>query len=75
MKSGQHYRKMQCDLATYPLHEKCPYFEFFWSVFSRIRTEYVFRPNAGKCGPEKTPNTSTFHAVIRPIPFNINGKS
>ena len=22
------------------LYEKCPYFEFFWSVFSRIRTEY-----------------------------------
>ena len=32
---------------------------FFWSVFSRIRTEYgeillsVFSPNAGKYGPEK----------------------
>ena len=33
---------------------------FFWSVFSRIRTEYrdkkypsVFSPNAGKHGPEK----------------------
>ena len=26
------------------LLEKCPYSEFFWSVFS---------PNAGKCGPEK----------------------
>ena len=22
------------------LREKCPYLEFFWSVFSRIRTEY-----------------------------------
>ena len=22
------------------LHEKCPYSELFWSVFSRIRTEY-----------------------------------
>ena len=22
------------------LHEKCPYSEFFWSVFCRIRTEY-----------------------------------
>ena len=22
------------------LREKCPYSEFFWSVFSRIRTEY-----------------------------------
>ena len=23
-----------------PLSEKCPYLELFWSVFSRIRTEY-----------------------------------
>ena len=22
------------------LREKCPYWKFFWSVFSRIRTEY-----------------------------------
>ena len=22
------------------MREKCPYSEFFWSVFSRIRTEY-----------------------------------
>ena len=26
------------------LREKCPYLEFLWTVFSRIRTEY---------GPEK----------------------
>ena len=25
---------------TATLREKCPYSEFFWSVFSRIRTEY-----------------------------------
>ena len=24
----------------HPLHEKCPYSEFCWSAFSRIRTEY-----------------------------------
>ena len=39
---------------------------FFWSVFSRIRTEYgdlLFSPNAGKYGPEKTPYLDTFHAV------------
>ena len=23
-----------------PLRKKCPYSEFFWSLFSRIRTEY-----------------------------------
>ena len=22
------------------MHKKCPYSEFFWSLFSRIRTEY-----------------------------------
>ena len=32
------------------LREKCPYSEFFWSVFSRIRTK-------------KTPNTDIFNAV------------
>ena len=45
------------------LHEKCPYSEFFWSVFSRILTECgkilrtpylsVFSQNAEKYGPEK----------------------
>ena len=35
------------------LFEKCPYSQFLWSVFSRIRTEYVFGPNVGKYGPEK----------------------
>ena len=43
------------------LSEKCPYSEFFWCVFSRIKAEYgeildylsVFSPNAGKYRPEK----------------------
>ena len=43
----------------------------FWSVFSRIRAEYVrdtkylsvFSPNAGKHGPEITPYLDTFHKV------------
>ena len=26
--------------STYTLHEKCPYSEFFWPVFSYTRTEY-----------------------------------
>ena len=26
--------------ATFPLREKCPCSDLFWSVFSRIRTEY-----------------------------------
>ena len=38
---------------------------YFWSVFSRIRTEYgeIFSPNSGKYGPEITPYLATFHAV------------
>ena len=36
-------KKMKKRKACYrapSLYEKCPYSEFFWSVFSRIRTEY-----------------------------------
>ena len=49
------------------LREKCPHTEFFWSVLSRIRTKYVFNPNAGKYGPEKTLYLDTFHAVYMSI--------
>ena len=40
------------------LREKCPYSDFFWSIFSRIWTFFtlylsVCSPNAGKYGPEK----------------------
>ena len=42
------------------LREKCPYSEFFWSVFSHICTEYgeilrvsLFSQNAGKYRPEE----------------------
>ena len=45
---------------SHSLRQKHPYSEFFWSVFSRIRTEYgeirsipVFSSNAIKYGPEK----------------------
>ena len=50
---------------------------FFWSVFSRIWTEYgeilhiaqysvrmQENTNAGKYGPEKNPYLDTFHAVL-----------
>ena len=35
--------------------EKCPYSGLFWSVFSRIRTEYgeIPSPNTGKYGAEQ----------------------
>ena len=38
-------------MESVTLRKKCPYLEFFWSVFSRIWTK--FSPNAGKYGPKK----------------------
>ena len=53
------------------LREKCPYLEFFWSIFSCIWTEYrktfctfpysvQIRENTYK----KNPNTDIFHTVV-----------
>ena len=57
------------------LHEKCPYLELLWSVFSRIWTEYgVYLRIQSKCGkiPTRiTPNTYTFYEVFM-IPSNIH---
>ena len=64
-------------LTSLPLRKKCPYLEFFCSVFSHIRTEYgkirsispysvQIRENAD----EKTPNTDTFYAVFSLHIFN-----
>ena len=45
------------ELDKIALREKFLYSEFFWYVFSRIRTDtpylYVFSPNVGKYRPEK----------------------
>ena len=40
-----------------PLREKCSYLVFFWSVFSRINSEYE------KTCTRKTLNADTFHTV------------
>ena len=37
-------------IATISLREKCPYSEFFWSVFSRIRTESGEMPQKQSTG-------------------------
>ena len=63
--------------GTLSLRKKCPYLEFFWSIFSRIRTEYGERylvslriqSESGKIRTRKSPNTDTFHAVFV---FTIN---
>ena len=46
------------------MREKCPYLEFFSSIFSRIRAETgeTLGQNAGKYGPDKLQDT--FHAVF-----------
>ena len=48
------FGQMGGGMCLVALSEKCPYSELFWSVFSRIRTEYgeILCPNAGKCGLE-----------------------
>ena len=49
------------------LREKYPYSEFFWSLFSRIQTEYEeilrIQSKYGKIQTRKSPNTDTFLAV------------
>ena len=43
-----------------------PYFPAFGlntEIYLRIPQTSVFSPNAGKCGPEKTPYLDTFHTV------------
>ena len=53
-----------------PLREKCPYSKFFWSVLSRIRTEYgeilhisLYSVRMRENRSRKTPNPDTLHAV------------
>ena len=52
--------------------KKCLFSEFFWSVFSRIWTEYGEIPSVSpysvrmqETTARKTPNTDTFHAVVK----------
>ena len=68
---------------VFPLHEKCLYLEFFWSVFSRIRTEYGEILSMGKCGQEKfqirtlytqclcLKKLSLFGIFIHHVPFKL----
>ena len=65
----QNYKKRK-NIQEPPLREKCPYSEFFWSAFSRIRTENgdilrmsPFSVRIWEMRTKKTPNTDTFHAV------------
>ena len=44
---------------------KCPYLEFFWSVYSRIWNEYgeILQSKYGKIRTRKAPILETFHTV------------
>ena len=54
------------------LHEKCPNTEFYSGLhfpafrlnMEKCEVSILFSPNAGKYGPEKTPNLDTFHAIL-----------
>ena len=54
----------------YPLLEKSPYSELFWSVFSRIWNEYEeivsLQFDCGEMQTGITPNMDTFQAVVFP---------
>ena len=54
----QKARYINSEAEEYTLCEKCPYSEFFWSVFSRIRTEY--EGIRRKYAPEKLQIRSLF---------------
>ena len=61
-----------CSRALILLHGKCRNAEFFWSVFSRIWTEYGemwidIQSEYGKIRSRKNSILDTFHAVYIPI--------
>ena len=41
------FNKLSKKVITYSLRKKFPYFQLFWSAFSRIRTEYGFHSECG----------------------------
>ena len=65
-------------IFRFALREKCLYSELFWSVFSRIRTEYGeilvclrIQSECGKIRTRITPNTDTFYEVVLTLKLRI----
>ena len=54
-----------------PLREKCPYSDFFWSIFSRIWTNYGDILDQ-ETRTRKTPNTDHIHEVFNSVQFKLN---
>ena len=50
--------------------EKCPYSELFWSVFSRMLTEYI-QSECRKMRTRRNSNTDTFHAVTHQVNWSV----
>ena len=47
--------------------EKCPYAELFWSVFSRIRTEYRISPYSARMRENTDQNNSEYRHFLRSV--------
>ena len=65
------FESNQRKIASGTLRKKCLYSELFWSVLSRIRTEYreiqsisLHSIRMRENTPRITPNTDIFHAVV-----------
>ena len=53
-------------IAFFPLRKKCPYSEFFWSVFFRIWTEYgQILPIQSECGKIRTRKALNTDPILR----------
>ena len=49
------------------MRDKCPYSDFFWSVFSGVRTkngDFRTQPECDKIHTGKTPSMATFYTVF-----------
>ena len=67
------YIPSQTNVASSSLPKRCRWSEFFWSVFSCIRTVYEnirIHSECGKIRTRKTPNMDTFHAVFNAFQFS-----
>ena len=78
----EHYAKMgkrKKVMLMIALGEKCPYLEFFGSVFSRIRTDYSvylhIQSECRKMRTKKFPNTDFFHAVLSWVVIDLQSNN
>ena len=59
--------KRACFRDTFSLPKKCPYSELFWSVFSRIRTEYGEIRSMSTNSVQMRENTDQNNSEYRPF--------